>query len=109
MSERFGPNTPAVEALIARIATLTDAEINALGAQSPSMDQWVATWDVAWEAATPAAREAALSELRPLMGSAFDAACAATLGLMVRDLISPGHFATLTRRWREVIGPELVT
>ena len=79
MTDKYGPNTPAVEALLARVLTLTPDEADRLGA--------------ARDAAGDAAR-----------GAAWDAARVAAWALVVRDLISPEHFAALTGPWVSVVG-----
>lgn len=52
--DRFGPNTEAVEALVARIAALTSDEIRRLGAAWRAARG--AAWRAAWDAAGDAAR-----------------------------------------------------
>ena len=90
--EAFGPQGVHVAALIDRARHLTLDEVRALAPVRG--DAWVAAraaaWDAAWDAASDAARTAAR-----------DAAGA----LVVRDLIATEDYDTLTRAWREVIGP----
>ena len=80
-------------------------------------DAWDATWDAARGAARGAARRAAGGAAQRAAGDAaedaWDAARRAARGvagdaaeaLTVRDLISTEHYDTLTRVWREVVGP----
>ena len=110
--EVFGPQGEQVVALLARIPAMTAQEIRdtdaARGAARGAA--WdaarCAAWDAAWDAARDAAWDAA-------WGVAWDATrcaarCAAwdaVLGLFVRDLITPEHYATLTGPLASVIGP----
>jgi hypothetical protein len=96
----FGPQWEAVVALVRRAAILTPDEGEALrAARDAARDAgrvaaWVAARDAAWDAAWNAARDAAL-----------DAAGDAAGALVVRDVLAPEHYATLTRPWVSVIGP----
>lgn len=81
--QALGPNGEAVAALIERCSTLTAEGISRLGAARGAARD--ATWDAA-------------------RGAARDAARGAARALLVRDLISPKQFATLTGPWREAIG-----
>jgi hypothetical protein len=56
------------------------------------------TGQPAEDAARDAARDAA-------WGAARDAALDAALALLVRDLITPEHYRTITRAWATVVGP----
>ena len=78
----LGPQGEHVAALIARAALLTDAEVEGLRA--------------AWDAARDAAWDAAWGVL-----AVEDAA----LALLVRDLLAPEHYRTLTAPWAQVVGP----
>jgi hypothetical protein len=111
-TDLYGPNTPAVAAFIARLRTLTPEQADRLNAA------WVAAgdaaWDgvAAWEAAGAAAGDAgdaawvawvaaryaawdAVATWDAAGAAAGAAAGDAALALVVRDLISPEHFATL--------------
>ena len=78
--EAFGPQGEHVAALIWRAGTLTTPEVDALHAAR------YAAWDAAWDAARDAAWDAAYA-------------------LLVRDLISTGHYDALSLPWRRTIGP----
>ena len=108
--EAFGPQGVHVAALIERARHLTLDEVRTL---APVRDAaWDAAWDAARDAAWDAARDAALGGAR---GGAWDAVWEATcaawdaawsaVALVVRDLITTEDYDTLTRPWREVIGP----
>ena len=122
----FGPQGVHVAALIERARRLTPDEASALGAardaalgaacgaaRDAALD---AAWDAARDAAWSAARDAALGGARGgAWGGAWDAVWEATcaawdaawsaVALVVRDLITTEDYDTLTRPWREVIGP----
>ena len=89
--EALGPQGVHVVALIERARHLTLDEVRALALVRG--DDWVAAWDAARTAAWVAAWVAA-----------SDAAWAAG-ALVVRDLITTEDYDTLTRPWREAIGP----
>jgi hypothetical protein len=96
VSEKYGPQTVEVEALIARTKSLTPDEIRRLGSA------WCADGGSAWYAAQYAARYAARDAF-------WDAAGDAAGALVVRDLIgkhgfTQAHYDTLTGPWRQVIG-----
>ena len=106
--EALGPQGEAAAALIDRARRLTADELDSLDAARD------ATWDAAWAAAWAAARDAAWAAAwdaarTAAWAAACDAARAAawaTAGaLVVRDLITTDRYDTLTRAWREVIGP----
>ena len=85
----FGPNWMSVRGLVRRVAVLTAAEVDQLGA----------AWDAAGDAAGDAARDAA-----------WDAAGVAAGALAVSDLISQhgftqAHYDLLTGPLASVIGP----
>ena len=61
-----------------------------------------AAWDAARDAAWDASREAALGAARD---AAWEAVWEAVWALLVRDLITTGHYDTLTRPWRTAVGP----
>jgi hypothetical protein len=61
-----------------------------------------ATWDATWAAARDATRDAAWAAARD---ATWDAAWDATRALLVRDVLAPEHYDTLTRPWRLVVGP----
>ena len=97
----FGPQGREVAALIERAGRLTDDEARRLAAAWDAA--WdaarAAAWDAAWDAARAAARDAARAAARD-----------AAWGLVVRDLIgthgfTQEHYDTLTRPWREIVGP----
>ena len=102
--EVFGPQCVHVVALIERARRLTPGEVSALeDAWDPML---VAAWDAARDAAWVAARDAALdAALDAAEDAAWDAARDAAGVLVVRDLISTEVYDTLTRPWREAIGP----
>jgi hypothetical protein len=96
----YGPNTIAVAAFIERLRTLTPEQASRLNAA------WVAAGDAAWDGvaawdARVAARDAraaardARYAARYAARDARDAAGDAAVALVVRDLISPEHFALL--------------
>ena len=94
--QAFGPQGEQVASLIDRAGRLTADEANSLYAA------WDAARAAARAAARPAAREAARDAAwDPAWPAARDAAWA----LIVRDLITPDQFDTLTRPWVQVINP----
>ena len=98
----LGPQGREVAALIERAARLTGDEATGLATAWDAA--WVAAWDAAWDAARGAARDAAWG-VWGAWGAARAAALDAAGALVVRDLIPAEDYDTLTRTWREVIGP----
>ena len=82
--EALGPQGEAAAALIDRARRLTADELDSLAAARDAAR--AAAWAAARDAARAAARDAARA-------------------LVVRDLITTDQYDTLTRTWREVIGP----
>ena len=101
----LGPQGEHVAALIERTRLLTDAEVEGLRAARDAA-RGIA-WDAAWDAARDAARDAAWDTAR---NAAWDAARGvlavedAALALLVRDLLAPEHYRTLTAPWAQVVG-----
>ena len=105
--QAFGPNGEQVAAYLAVLPNLTDEQWEAAGAawdaaRDAAWDAardaaWYAAWDAAWYAAWDAARDAARYAA---WDAARDAAWYAARALVVRDLIAPDHFATLTAPMR---------
>ena len=94
--EVFGPQGVQVVELLNRCASLTAGEGR----------QVVAAWDAAMDAVRSAAWDAARSAARDAArDAAWVAARDAAFALVVRDLISEEHYATLTGPWASVIGP----
>ena len=85
--EALGPQGVHVAALVERARTLTTDDAQRLGAAR----------DAAWYAARDAARYAARD-------AAWYAAADAAAALVVRDLITPERYDTLTLPWRSVVG-----
>ena len=107
--EAFGPQGVHVVALLERARHITPDEARAL---APVWDDALGdalgdASDAAWDAAEGAAREAALAaaEEGAALDDALDAVRDAAGALVVRDVITADHYNTLTRAWREVIGP----
>ena len=104
MTNRYGPQTVQVEAILERVRKLTEKEAEALDAA------WGADATRAWVAARSAARAAARAAARNnsparSWGSPKDAIVA----LAVRDLIgqhgfTQEHFDTLVGPWESVMG-----
>jgi hypothetical protein len=95
----LGPQGPEVAALIERAARITVDDVKRLAAawDAARVAARVAARDAAWDAAWDAARV-----------DAWDAAGVAArvaVGLLVRDVLPPEHYQTLTRPWATVIGP----
>lgn len=93
----FGPQWREIVALVRRAATLTDDEAQSLAAGwAASRDAgWAASWAASWAA---------------IWDAIWDAIWGAAVALCARDLIgqhgfTQAHYDTLTRPWREVIGP----
>ncbi|MGH3499756.1 MAG: DUF6197 family protein [Nocardioidaceae bacterium] len=121
LAETFGPQWEQVVALVRRAATLTTAEAdglvaarNAAGAAARDTARAAArdtARNAAWDAAGAAARDTARVAAWDAAGAAArDTARNAARALVVRDLIGQGAFTqayydTLTRPWREVVGP----
>lgn len=109
LADMFGPQWEQICALVLRAARLTVDEAERLAAAA----------DAAWVAARVSARAAARVSARvsardaawyAAWGAAWDAAGYAAWALVVRDLIgqhglTQEHYDTLTRPWREVVGP----
>ena len=102
--EALGPQGVYVSALLERACHLTLDEERALApawdAAKPAAGN-VALF-AAWDATRDAARDAVRATAKiAASGGAWNAAC----GLITRDLITTEDYDTLTRPWREVIGP----
>jgi hypothetical protein len=107
---KYGPNTPAVEAVIERAGRLTPAEAESLvtsriADRTADRDAaWDAARDAAWYAAWDDARSAAWEAARD---SSWDFAWVvvwdAVIAEMVRDLISDEHYETLMGPWKSVV------
>ncbi|MHB1701334.1 MAG: hypothetical protein ACYCSN_14580 [Acidobacteriaceae bacterium] len=103
--QKYGPQTPEIEALIAKIRSLTHEQAKALD------DAWDDARNDAWYAvrydASYAARDAAWYAARD---AAWDApwytARDAILALLVRDLITPEQFDLLYGPWKSVMEKE---
>lgn len=110
--------TPEIEALIAKIETISLDQARALDAAWDARDAlaaaWNAAWDAAWDAAWAAVRNAALAvaldaardALDAARNDAWNAALDAVLALMVRDLISGDQFDVLYGPWASVMEVE---
>lgn len=94
----FGPQGVHVAALLERACHLTLDEARALAPVR------VAARDAARDAALGGARGGAWDAVWEATCAAWDAAWSA-VALVVRDLITTEDYDTLTRPWREVIGP----
>ena len=112
----LGPNGEAVVAFIERCRTMTPEQVRRLAAaratakaaaRATAKDAakaavwaaardaaWAAVWDAAWDAAWAAAWAA-------VWDAAWDAAWAAAWAIVVRDLITPAQYATLTQPFRD--------
>ena len=101
MTERYGPQTVQVEALLDRVRNLTEKETEALGdawktRQHVAQDvAWYAdrfsARDVAWTAILYAAREAVWDPAWDAWCAVCDAVSDAVNALVVRDLLSLIH------------------
>ena len=102
--EVFGPQGVQVVELLNRCASLTAGEGRQMvAARSAAMD-------AARDAVRSAVRDAVRSAVRSAAwdaarSAAWDAVRDAAFALVVRDLISEEHYATLTGPWASVIGP----
>ena len=95
----LGPQGEHVSALLARVGDLEVDELRHIAAwDAAAVAARVAAWDAAWDAARGAAWDAAWD-------AASVAAWNAARALVVRDLLEQEHYDTLTRPWREMIGP----
>jgi len=106
--EVFGPQGVQVVELLNRCASLTAGEGRQMvAARSAARSAaWVAAWVAARDAAMDAVRVAVRVAVRSAVRSAaWDAARDAAFALVVRDLISEEHYATLIGPWASVIGP----
>lgn len=106
-TDRFGPQTPQVETLLKRIATLTEDEVAALDAawHAAPATGWYAAYSAAFDAASHDTRDAAWNAAWHALGvAAWDAAVDAAAALVVRDLITAEQFDALTGPWVSVIG-----
>ena len=106
--EVFGPQGVQVVELLNRCASLTAGEGRQMVAARSAA--WDAAMDAARSAARDAARDAAMDAVRSAArdaawDAAMDAVRDAAFALVVRDLISEEHYATLTGPWASVIGP----
>jgi hypothetical protein len=104
--QKYGPQTAEIESLIAKIATLTDEQVQALEAA------WYAAWDDAWNAALDSALDAiwnaSLNDALDAtwegdLDSSWNAARYAILALLVRDIITPEQFEVLYDPWKSVM------
>ena len=113
--EALGPQGPEVAALLKRIRGLTSPGVSALDtAWGAAWDAaqgaaWGAAWDAAWDAARGAAWSAAWGAAwgaawNAAWGAARSAAWDAIMAVLVRDLIAPAQYDTLTGPWRTVMG-----
>ena len=93
--EALGPQGREVAALLERIWDLTPEEASALRAARD------AAWGAAREAAGEAARDAAWYAA---LNAARDAVLDVVMAVLVRDLITPEQYDTLTGPWRTVTG-----
>jgi hypothetical protein len=126
----FGPQGEAVVALIDRAGRITADEARQLdaaraaaraaAAAAAAAAAWAAAWDAAWVAAWDAARDVAMNAAGDAAwgaagAAARDAAAALVVrdvlsdghfaaALVVRDVLSDGHFAALTGPWVSVMG-----
>jgi hypothetical protein len=114
--QRFGPNSAAIERMLERLGTATPEELRAVGDARRGV--WRGPWGVAWNtvkkagrreqwnAAWLAAWNASRKGGRPIVSiSARFSMSGAMLAVLVRDLLPPKHFATLTAPWAKVFGP----
>ena len=115
----FGPQGVHVAALIERARHITPGEVSALDAARYDAldDAWAAAWGAAWTSALDTelgdeldgpwdiAWDAMTAAWATAGDYALAAALDATCALVVRDLIPTDHYDTITRPWREVIGP----
>ncbi len=120
MTGKYGPQTPQIEALLARIKTLPQGAIRELAAlRNMAADRaaaWDATWNAAWDTTRAAAWDAdavwaaVWDTTRAVTGNAARGALwDAAVALVVRDLIgqhgfTQEHYDTLTGPWRKVVG-----
>ena len=104
--QKYGPQTAEIEAVIAKIATLTDEQVQALEAA------WYAAWDDAWNAALDSALDAiwnaSLNDALDAtwegdLDSSWNAARYAILALLVQDRIAPEQFEVLYDPWKSVM------
>ena len=92
--QKYGPQTAEIEAVIVKIATLTDEQVQALEAA------WYASWDDAWNAALNDALDATWEDA---LDSSWNAARYAILALLVQDRIAPEQFEVLYDPWKSVM------
>ncbi len=107
MTDRYGPQTTQIEALLDRVCNLTDEEAKAL--RTLWTPTWVAARVSAWEAARAAGRIA--TRRVPSVTTTAWTARDAVLALVVRHLIgqhgfTQEHYDTLVAPWESVIGTE---
>ena len=107
MTDRYGPQTVGIEALLERVCNLTDEEVQAL--RDAGLDAtWGAAWGAAWRAASDAGRKTTLNAAQYIV---LDAALDAARALVVRDLIgqhgfTQAHYDTLVGPWESLMGSE---
>lgn len=108
---RYGPNTAAVQRMLARLRSATGEELAALAdARSATDVAWLAAWFAAgraaylipWDTSWTDARIDAWDNDRE---AARLVAWGAIQAVFVAGVISPEQFSTLTASWREVFGP----
>ena len=131
-TQKYGPQTPEIEALIAKIETISLDQARALAAAwdaawNDALDAavrnaalaavrnavrdaaWAVALDAAWDALDAAwdALDAALAAAWAVASAAaWNAAWDAVLALMVRDLISGDQFDVLYGPWASVMEAE---
>ena len=108
-TQKYGPQTAEIEALIDRIRTLTPNQSEALRvawvARTVMPDaSWNRALDASCTTALAAARDAAWRDARTAAGAAdWNAARYAILALVVRDRITPEQFEVLYDPWKSVM------
>jgi len=111
--QRFGPNTPAIERVLAQIESATPEQIDALAAGFG--EAYSVAYDAAYDAAFTAARDAARGTAFPVawgavwtgalraQEAALFAACDAVLALAVAHLV--GQFGLTREHVETLMGP----
>ena len=113
--EALGPQVSEVAALIEKAQVLTPDQLDTMDAAWEAARNAArnATWEAARDAARDAARNAAWVAARSAARKAvrmaawdasWGAVLATVLAVLVRDLITPKQYDTLTGPWRSVMG-----
>ncbi|MGH3518818.1 MAG: hypothetical protein ACRDQ7_15650 [Haloechinothrix sp.] len=112
--QALGPNGREVERLVQQAATVTAEQVRNLraayysaarvAAYAAGVDATGVAYSAAVWAAAEAARKAVADVIAAEPGGRYSCVAYAALALVVRDVLDPQHFATLTAPWFRAVG-----